>query len=146
MGPSRKEKGRTFSSTSKVIFCKGIYIASFPGGYVRLRLREQNNHMFHCLVRESIQYCSAHNPASDCAFFVGVWNAFVSQSLVTPASKQHFCASDIKPSAPAQLSLQTPLRCVSEALGTESINYQKINIMIMGTADRVDIFYLLHEY
>ena len=103
--------------------------------------------MFHFLVRESIQHCPAHNLASDCGFlmlFVGVWNAFVSQSLVTPASKQNFCASDIKPSAPAQLSLQTPCRCVSAALGTESINYQEITIMIMG--DRVDIFYLLYEY
>ena len=52
-----------------------------------------------------------------------------------------FCASNIKPSAPAQLSLQTPLQYVSEALGTESINYQEINIIIIGTMDSVDIFH-----
>ena len=134
MGPSRKEKGRKISSTSKSDFLYGdiciyIYIASFPGGYISLRLKEQNNHVFHWLVRESIQYhaiLSSTQPCNRLWLFVGVWNAFVSQSLVTPASKQHFCASDIKPSAPAQLSLQPPLRCVSEALGTESINYREI--------------------
>lgn len=74
--PAERKKGGK-SSTSKSDFCMGTYIASFPGGFISLRWREQNNHKFHWLVRKKhpisiniMRYCPAHNPASDCGFLL----------------------------------------------------------------------------
>ena len=76
MGPSRKEKGRKISSTSKSDFLYGdIYIyCQFPRRVYQFEV-ERTKQPRVSLVSErkhpiSWRYCPAHNPATDCGFLL----------------------------------------------------------------------------